>query len=161
MCRIPHFLPNTWTSKALTIVALTAICLAASAAHANQATKYIGPSDVVVSKDAKTIYVLCKDAQQVMLLDSAGKATGTIKLPSEPTGFVLSPDGKTLYVTCGVADGRVCLIDTAARKVSDKQIAVGHTPCGPSVSPDSKRLYVCNRFNNDVSVIDLAAAKQI
>ena len=32
---------------------------------------------------------------------------------------------------------------------------------GPAVSPDGKRLYVCNRFDNDVSVIDLAAGKEL
>jgi YVTN family beta-propeller protein len=31
----------------------------------------------------------------------------------------------------------------------------------PAVSPDGKRLYVCNRFAGDVSVIDLAAGKEV
>ena len=30
-----------------------------------------------------------------------------------------------------------------------------------AVTPDGKRLYVCNRFNNDVSVIETAGHKQI
>ena len=29
------------------------------------------------------------------------------------------------------------------------------------ISPDGSRLYVCNRFTNDVSVIDLAAGKEL
>jgi hypothetical protein len=40
------------------------------------------------------------------------------------------------------------------------QIAVGHTPGAPVLSPDGSRLYVSNRFNNNVSVIDLATAKR-
>ena len=31
---------------------------------------------------------------------------------------------------------------------------------GLAVTPDGKRLYVCNRFDNDVSVIDLPAASR-
>ena len=31
----------------------------------------------------------------------------------------------------------------------------------PVLSPDETRLYVCNRFNNDVSVIDLAARREL
>ena len=160
MNRTSHFLPTTWISFAYMVVAVAVVNFAAASTHANQ-TKYLGPSDVLVSSDAKTIYVLCADADKVMVLDSAGKSTASIDLPAAPGGFVLSPDGKTLYVTCGAADGRVCLIDTASAKIAEKQIAVGHTPCGPAVSPDGKRLYVCNRFNDDVSVIDLVAAAQI
>ena len=33
-------------------------------------------------------------------------------------------------------------------------IPAGHTAIGPAITPDGKRLYVCNRFNNNVSVID-------
>jgi YVTN family beta-propeller protein len=40
-------------------------------------------------------------------------------------------------------------------------IPVGHTPGAPVVSPDGKRLYVANRFNNNVSVVDLEAKKEI
>ena len=40
-------------------------------------------------------------------------------------------------------------------------IPAGHTATGAAVSPDGKRLYVCNRFNNDVSVIDLATSREV
>ena len=40
-------------------------------------------------------------------------------------------------------------------------IPAGHTAMSPVISPDGKRLYVCNRFDNDVSVIDLAAAREV
>jgi YVTN family beta-propeller protein len=32
---------------------------------------------------------------------------------------------------------------------------------GPAVTPDGTRLYVCNRFNNDVSVIDLESGQEV
>ena len=41
------------------------------------------------------------------------------------------------------------------------QIAAGHTTVALALSPDEKRLYACNRFNNDVSVLDLVAGREI
>jgi YVTN family beta-propeller protein len=40
-------------------------------------------------------------------------------------------------------------------------ISAGHTAMAPVVGQNGKTLYVCNRFNNDVSVIDLAAKKTV
>ena len=40
------------------------------------------------------------------------------------------------------------------------QIRAGHTAMAPVVCPDNRTLLVCNRFNNDVSVIDLQARKE-
>ena len=37
----------------------------------------------------------------------------------------------------------------------------GHTAHGVAVTPDGRRLYVCNRFNHDVSVIETAGHRQI
>ena len=65
-----------------------------------------------------------------------------------------------LYVTCGAVKSTVAVIDTAAGKIVDS-IPAGHTAHGVAVTPDGKRLYVCNRFNNDVSVIEAASHKQI
>src|SRR5262249_40539536 len=39
------------------------------------------------------------------------------------------------------------------------RIPAGHTAMAPVLSPDGKTLYVCNRFNNDVAVVDLAGKK--
>ena len=32
---------------------------------------------------------------------------------------------------------------------------------GPVITPDGRRLYVCNRFDNDVSVIDVANFEEL
>ena len=123
--------------------------------------KYLGPTDVVASKDGKSLYVICLDAKQIAVLDlAAGKVTRTMAVPAEPSGLAQSPDGSKLYVTCGVPAGTVCVIDAASGQVG-ATLPVGHTPVAPAVSPDGKRLYVCNRFNNNVSVIDLEAGKEI
>ena len=45
-------------------------------------------------------------------------------------------------------------MDTASGKVL-KTLAAGHTALSPVLSPDGKTLFVCNRFNDAVSVFDL------
>ena len=41
------------------------------------------------------------------------------------------------------------------------RIPAGHTAMGPAITPDAARLYVCNRFDNDVAVIDPAAGREV
>ena len=149
------------TSSFLKAVCALAMCGAIADQAAAAPGKYLGPSDVVASKDGKSLFVLNADAAQIAVLEIAGgKVTRSINCPAGPTGLALSPDGARLYVTCGGPEGKVAVVDVGSGKAS-ATMAVGHTPTGPSVTPDGKRLYVCNRFNNDVSVIDLAAGKQI
>lgn len=122
---------------------------------------WLGPRDLVASKDGASLFVTCIDAKLVAVVTLAdGKVARTIALPAEPTGLVLAPDGNTLYVTCGGPAGTVAVIEAASGK-SLATIAVGHTPGAPVVSPDGKRLFVCNRFDNNISVVDLAAKKEI
>ena len=51
-------------------------------------------------------------------------------------------------------------MDPAKRKVL-ATLPAGHTALAPVLSPDGKSLYICNRFNNDVSVFDLAARREV
>ena len=90
----------------------------------------------------------------------AAKSLDSIPLPAEPTAAVLSPDGAKLYVTCAAPRSTIAVIETGSGKLLGSIVA-GHTAVGPAISPDGKRLYVCNRFQNDVSVIDLAAGREI
>jgi YVTN family beta-propeller protein len=122
---------------------------------------YLGPTAVVASPDGKTLYVANLDANQIAVVDAAGRnVVKSIAVPAPPTGLVLSPDGKTLYVTCAAPKSTICAIDVASGNIA-ASIPAGHTAVGPAISPDGKRLYVCNRFNNDVSVIDLEGKKEI
>src|ERR1019366_814767 len=82
-----------------------------------------------------------------------------LALPGEPAGLVLSPDGTRLFVTCVGLASQVCVIDTASGKVV-KTLAAGHTPLSPVLSPDAKTLFVCNRFNDSVSLFDLRQGKE-
>ncbi|HUT09112.1 MAG TPA: beta-propeller fold lactonase family protein [Thermoguttaceae bacterium] len=141
-----------------------AVCILAAAAMSAapavvDAASHLGPTAVAASQDGKSLFVANTDGKQVAVVDVAsGKVSGSIAMPAEPTGLVLSPDGATLYVTCAAPKSTVCMVDVKSRKITGS-IPAGHTATGAAISPDGKFLYVCNRFDNNVSVIDLAAKK--
>ena len=139
----------------LLAVSVLLCCVAAAA----EAARYLGPTAVVASKDARSLYVANTEAKQIAVVDvSSTEVVGSIDLPAEPTGMVLSPDGRSLYVTCAAPKSTVCVVDVKSGKVRGR-IPAGHTAMSPVVSPDGKKLYVCNRFDNNVSVIDLQDKK--
>lgn len=121
----------------------------------------LSPESIVADADGKTLYVAEVTAGQVAVVDAEkGKVRTSLSFSGLVSGLRLSPDGAKLYVTLGVPDGKVCVVDTQSGKISKRTIAVGHTPLSPVVSPDGKTLYVCNRFNNSISVVDLEAGKE-
>lgn len=125
------------------------------------AAGYQGPTDLVACPEGKALFVLCRDAGQVAVVDvAAGKVAKRIDCPAPPTGLALCPEGKMLFVTCAQPEGSVAVIDVASGEVKNI-IEAGHSARAPVVSPDGKRLYVCNQFNNDVSVIELASGKTL
>ena len=137
------------------------IMMVAPGFRAGKMGKHLGPCALVPSKDGKILYVANADAKQVSFVDiDSGESTRSISMPGEPTGLTLSADGRELYVTCAATRSSVLVIDVAFGKIK-ADIPVGHTACGPTVTPDGKRLYVCNRFDNDVSVLDLRTNQEV
>lgn len=121
----------------------------------------LGPSVLVASGDAKTLYVACLDSRQVLWVDlSSAKVTRRVDVPGEPTGLAINPDGTKLIVTCAAAQSTLAVLDAASGELL-RAIPAGHTAMSPVVSPDGARIYVCNRFDNDVSVIDAATGKEL
>ena len=121
----------------------------------------LSPSALAADKDGEMLYVAEATAKQVAIIDTdTAEITGAIRVPAEPTGLTLSPDGDKLYVTCAGPAGCLCVIETATNKII-KQIPVGHGARSPVLSPDGGMLYVCNRFSNDVSVINTRKNKRV
>jgi len=115
----------------------------------------LSPTALAASADGQTLYVACAAAKQVLVWDARQRQiTKVLGLPGEPSGLDLSQDGKRLFVTCAGPVGQVCVLDTASGKVL-KTLAAGHTALSPVLSHDAKTLFVCNRFNNAISVFDL------
>jgi YVTN family beta-propeller protein len=81
-------------------------------------------------------------------------------MPAPPSGLTLSADDSTLYVTCASPESKICVVDTARKKITST-LPAGHTARSPVLSPDGRTLYVCNQFNNDISVIDLATRREV
>ncbi|MDF7806143.1 beta-propeller fold lactonase family protein [Pontiellaceae bacterium B12219] len=121
------------------------------AALSTIAQTYLSPNKVALSQDGKTVYLTAETANQLLSFDlSTKKVSQTVPLPGSPSGMTVQENA--LLITGGGHLGRVWKIQ--AGKISD-EIKTGHTPMSPVLSPDGKTLYVCNRFNNDVSFIDL------
>jgi YVTN family beta-propeller protein len=147
-------------AKILSVCALTFV-LQADALPAERTPNYLSPAAIATTTDGRTIYIACATANIVQVFDTREeKVTGSIPMPASPTGLALSRDGSTLFVTCAAPESTVCLVDVARRKVARK-LPAGHTAQAPVLSPDEKTLYVCNRFNDEVAVIDLNTFRQV
>jgi len=127
----------------------------------SQLTNYLSPTTLTATSDGTAVFIGCSTANRVLRFETSNRAVSdVIEMPAPPLGMALSPDDRTLYVTCAAPESKVCIVDVAGRKITGS-IDVGHTAMAPIVSPNGKKLYVCNRFNNDVSVIDLVSKKEI
>jgi 40-residue YVTN family beta-propeller repeat len=114
------------------------------------------------SADGRYLIASCEFTSQLLKIDvAARKVLGTMTL--EPGGMPqdvkTSPDGAVFYIADMMADG-IYLID------GDKFARIGFLPTGKGahglyVSRDSKVLYVSNRGEGSVSVVDLATRKQV
>ena len=112
---------------------------------------------------------------------------GTIQVPideldryySLPWGVVITPDKSKMFITTAASES-VTVIDVArllnlvhSRRepfVNDlsasanyvvARIPVGHNPRGVLLSKDGKRLYVANRLDDNIAVIDTAANRVV
>lgn len=103
------------------------------------------------------IAIALQEGKKIELFDAgAGKSTATIDLKYKPNGILVK--GDKAYVTTGGVHGRLLIVDLKTKKI-DKEIALGHTPMSPFERDGL--LYVCNRFDNNVSIIDLKKGEVI
>ena len=122
---------------------------------------WLSPAALVASLDGTTLYVGCATANRVVIFDIANrKVTRSVQVAPSPTGLCLSADGQKLFVTCAAPTSRVCVVDTAHGRVIEEYPA-GHTAMAPVLSSDGKTLFVCIRFDNDVSVFNLTTEQQV
>jgi YVTN family beta-propeller protein len=132
---------------------IASLCLLSAAG----AQTYLSPCDIDLSPNKETVYITAATGKQVLGFDKASKKiTSSISLPGEPTGLV--QQGNTMLVSGGGHVGRIWKLE--AGKVA-REIITGHTPMSPVLSPNGKTLYVCNRFDNDVSFIDLESGQTL
>lgn len=145
------------------LIALVAcpVLLYQSVANAEDSPRYLGPSAICKSSDGAFLYVVCKDGNIVSKVNrSEGKVAAEFATPAKPTGVCISKDNSKLFVTVAKPEGDLLIMSAADGKIL-QTIKVGHTPCSPCLAPDEKRCYVCNQFNDSVSVVDLEQNKEI
>ena len=143
-----------------TVLMCVCCCLIALAGLPAVAQDYRSPVAIVADVGGDALYVANHTAHEIAVIDTGGPSVKrTWALPAAPTGLALAPGGATLYVTMGVADGRVGIVTTRSGKIT-KTLTTGHSPIAPVIGPGEKTLYVCNRFDNDVSVFDLASGAE-
>jgi len=116
------------------------------------------PAAVALDPESKLLYIACATVDSVLAIDPlSGVIAKEIPVPQPPSGLTISR-GK-LYVTCAAPVSSLLIIDLSTSTVIGK-IASGHTAMAPVLHPNGTRLYVCNRFENSVSMIDLAGARE-
>jgi YVTN family beta-propeller protein len=125
------------------------------------AVECVRPSALIGTKDGETVFIAAAARDQVLSFDTTKrKVSRSIHVPESPSGLVLSRDETQLYVTCAAPESRVCIINPQTMTLC-ATILAGHTAMAPVPSPDGRTLYVCNRFNNEVSVIDRKAGQEV
>jgi YVTN family beta-propeller protein len=125
--------------------------------------KYLSPVDLVASPDSTTLYVAEQTAKQIAVVNlQTNSVTKEIKLPNEVTGLAVASVRSKIYATCSSdlwPAGMVCEVDVNTGTVV-KRIAVGHGARSPVLNLDNSALYVCNLYDNNVSVIDLTSGRE-
>ena len=120
----------------------------------------LSPAALAISPNGQSLYIACSTAKQVLVFNTAQRLiTKRLPLPGEPSGLVLSPDGARLYVTCAGPVSQVCVMELPSGKVV-QTLTAGYTALGPVLCPDGKTLFVCNRFNDAVSLFDLRQGRE-
>jgi YVTN family beta-propeller protein len=129
----------------------------------NARPKYLSPCAMASSPDSHYLYVAEQTAKQIDVVDlKTNSVVKSIKLPNEPTGITVSPDGVKLYAACSSdlwPSGMVCEVDAAAGRVT-RCIPAGHGARSPVISHSGKTLFICNQYENTVSIIDVQSGRE-
>ena len=121
--------------------------------------QYLSPSLIVAGPGGKALFIVEETAKKVAVFDiAANRVIHEYPFADPVTGLALSSDGNRLCVTTAAPQGDVYMLEVKSKK-QIFHLPVGHTPNAPVFSPDGRRLYVCNRFNNNIAVLDLASRK--
>ncbi|MDR0611000.1 MAG: EF-hand domain-containing protein [Planctomycetaceae bacterium] len=120
---------------------------------------YKGPMNMTANKIGTKIFLVHYDAGEIAVIDTGkNEVVQTFPVGNEPSGIVLSPDEKIIYVTFGGYRGQLSALDAESGRVL-QTVPAGHTPMSPVVTPDGSKLFLCNRFNNNIAEYELPALK--
>jgi YVTN family beta-propeller protein len=115
------------------------------------------------SADGRYFIVSCEFSGELLKVDTAAmKVVGTLRLPrpgAKPQDVKISPDGRTWYIADMNCDGLWILHGDDFRHPTF--LPTGRGAHGLYVSRDSKTLYISNRGEGSVSLLDLRSGKLV
>lgn len=123
--------------------------LISSVGHENVKPCYT--ADIAITNEGNILHAN-KGTCTLDLIDKEGKRLNSWRLDEPATGVAVF--GKRAYVTSSYAIGEVTCVETNAPYKSIFTTKTGMGACSPVISPDGKKLYVCNRYKATVSEID-------
>lgn len=117
------------------------------------------PASFDLVGNGELLVVSNEETAQTAIVDvAAGSVRTRIAVGGEPEGVTAAPDG-TVWVTCE-SDDRVDVVDpVAGTRLAG--IAVGKRPRSIVFTRDGKRAYVANELDASVSVVDVAARREL
>jgi large repetitive protein len=120
------------------------------------------PHDLAVMPDGSLLYVANEESNTVSVLEASnGALVQTVFGFLQPEGLAISPDGAQVYVTSEtdtMANGTVCVINTATNQMKSPAIPVGGVPMTVTFAPDGNCAWVTNRNRTGyLSCIDTAS----
>lgn len=115
------------------------------------------PTDVDLNEKGE-IVIAEKGTKRVSYFSSEGRLLRSYPVGEVPTGVLADTD--RVYITTFETEGRLQLLALNTGKV-EASVITGSGACHPVYSPDKKRIYVCNQFQNTVSEIDPVSLKLI
>ena len=121
-----------------------------------------GVDHIDFSADGQYLIATCEFSGELIKVDVANrKLMGKVALPGGgmPQDIKLSPDGKVFYVADMQSNG-IHLVDGDEFKVTGF-MKTGKGAHGLYISRDSKILYIANRGEGSVSLLDLATQKLV
>ncbi len=126
------------------------------------------PRRMAFTPDGKELWITNELDSTVSIVSTADHSvTGTLKFEVKgaraeditPVGIQISRDGKRAFVALGRAN-HVAFVDVPSRKVTNL-VLVGKRAWNVTLDKAEQRLYVVNGLSDDVTVVDVAAAKPV
>jgi DNA-binding beta-propeller fold protein YncE len=122
---------------------------------------WLGPTAVAVSPDGKMLYLACERARQIAVVNlETRKTVRFFRLDESPTGLILMEKPSRLIITCaGKSNQTICLDGSSGLSLA--AWPGGNGTCAPIVSRTDSTLFVCNRYDNTVSFIDMVSGREL
>jgi YVTN family beta-propeller protein len=137
-----------------------ALILLLSVGTTTWAEDYLSPETLVTDSAGKTLYVAARTGKQVICVDVAsGKVTKSLPVPGTPTGLAIGNTSNRLFVTDGQPQEKAG--DRSKDRCGSGRNSRGAHTRAPILSPDEKNLYVANRFNHDVVILNVENKQEV